>query len=130
MGDERRQIVAAAIPPDHHHPAALDARRNPPKRFPNVITPACLGDGRDGFHRSLNHSFQLMGYPPFSGKWFAMFDHYIYGNQNAVEIYGRRMPFSIRNLDELEAQSRVCAMTTHGSRTCRWNGRETSTITC
>lgn len=73
------------------------------ERFPNVITPLAWEMVEDGFHRSLNHSFQLMGYPPFSGKWFAMFDHYIYGNQNAVEIYGRRMPFSIRNLDELEA---------------------------
>jgi len=73
------------------------------ERFPNVITPLAWEMVEDGFHRSLNHSFRLMGYPPFSGKWFAMFDHYIYGNQNAVEIYGRRMPFSIKSLDELEA---------------------------
>ncbi|HEX5338016.1 MAG TPA: PEP/pyruvate-binding domain-containing protein, partial [Gallionella sp.] len=73
------------------------------ERFPNVITPLAWEMVEDGFHRSLNHSFKLMGYPAFSGKWFAMFDHYIYGNQNAVEIYGRRMPFAIRNLDELEA---------------------------
>ncbi|MEQ1525570.1 MAG: PEP/pyruvate-binding domain-containing protein [Gallionella sp.] len=73
------------------------------ERFPNVITPLAWEMVEDGFHRSLNHSFKLMGYPPFSGKWFAMFDHYIYGNQNAVEIYGRRMPFSIKNLNELEA---------------------------
>ena len=62
------------------------------ERFPNVITPLAWEMVEDGFHRSLNHSFQLMGYPAFSGKWFAIFDHYIYGNQNAVEIYGRRMP--------------------------------------
>ncbi|MBK9161496.1 MAG: phosphoenolpyruvate synthase [Nitrosomonadales bacterium] len=73
------------------------------ERFPNVITPLAWEMVEDGFHRSLNHSFRLMGYPAFSGKWFAMFDHYIYGNQNAVEIYGRRMPFAIRNLEELEA---------------------------
>lgn len=73
------------------------------ERFPNVITPLAWEMVEDGFHRSLNHSFQLMGYPAFSGKWFAMFDHYIYGNQNAVEIYGRRMPFAIRTLEELEA---------------------------
>ena len=73
------------------------------ERFPNVITPLAWEMVEDGFHRSLNHSFKLMGYPLFSGKWFAMFDHYIYGNQNAVEIYGRRMPFSIKSLDELEA---------------------------
>ncbi len=73
------------------------------ERFPNVITPLAWEMVEDGFHRSLNYSFKLMGYPPFSGKWFAMFDHYIYGNQNAVEIYGRRMPFSIQSLDDLEA---------------------------
>ncbi|MDD5056741.1 MAG: PEP/pyruvate-binding domain-containing protein [Sideroxydans sp.] len=73
------------------------------ERFPNVITPLAWEMVEDGFHRSLNHSFKLMGYPAFSGKWFAMFDHYIYGNQNAVEIYGRRMPFTIGNLQELEA---------------------------
>jgi rifampicin phosphotransferase len=73
------------------------------ERFPNVITPLAWEMVEDGFHRSLNHSFRLMGYPPFSGKWFAMFDHYIYGNQNAVEIYGRRKPFFVRNLEELEA---------------------------
>lgn len=73
------------------------------ERFPNVITPLAWEMVEDGFHQSLNHSFRLMGYPPFTGKWFAMFDHYIYGNQNAVEIYGRRMPFSIHSLEELEA---------------------------
>ena len=44
-----------------------------------------------------------MGFPPFSGKWFAMHGHYIYGNQNAVELYGRRAPFIARNLEELRA---------------------------
>ena len=73
------------------------------ERFPNVMTPLAWEMVEDGFHRSLNYSFQLMGYPAYSGKWFAMFDHYIYGNQNAVEIYGRRMPFTIRNLQDLEA---------------------------
>jgi phosphoenolpyruvate synthase/pyruvate phosphate dikinase len=73
------------------------------ERFPNVITPLAWEMVEEGFHRSLNHSFALMGYPAFSGKWFCMLDHYIYGNQNAVEIYGRREPFSIKNLDELEA---------------------------
>jgi pyruvate,water dikinase len=32
-----------------------------------------------------------------------MFDHYIYGNQNAVELYARRVPFALRSLDELRA---------------------------
>ena len=73
------------------------------ERFPNVITPLAWDMVEDGFHRSLNHSFRLMGYPPYGGKWFGMHGHYIYGNQNAVELYGRRVPFVIRNLAELEA---------------------------
>ena len=71
------------------------------ERFPNVITPLTWDFVESGFHRSLNHSFGLLGFPQFSGKWFAMFGHYIYGNQNAVELYARRVPFSVRSLDEL-----------------------------
>jgi rifampicin phosphotransferase len=73
------------------------------ERFPNVITPLTWDFVESGFHRSLNYSFRLMGFPPFNGKWFGMHGHYIYGNQNAVELYGRRAPFVARNLDELRA---------------------------
>ena len=73
------------------------------ERFPNVITPLTWDFVESGFHRSLNHSFGLLGFPPFSGKWFAMFDHYIYGNQNAVELYARRAPFAVRSAEELRA---------------------------
>ncbi|MEO8614035.1 MAG: PEP/pyruvate-binding domain-containing protein [Luteolibacter sp.] len=73
------------------------------ERFPNVITPLTWDFVESGFHRSLNHSFGLLGFPPFSGKWFAKFGHYIYGNQNAVEMYARRAPFSVNSLDELRA---------------------------
>lgn len=71
------------------------------ERFPNVLTPLTWDFVESGFHRSLVHSFALLDFPPFSGKWFAKFDHYIYGNQNAVELYARRAPFAIRNLNEL-----------------------------
>ena len=73
------------------------------ERFPNVITPLTWDFVESGFHRSLNHSFRLMGFPPCNGKWFGMHDHYIYGNQNAVELYGRRTPFLVGNLEELRA---------------------------
>jgi pyruvate,water dikinase len=73
------------------------------ERFPNVITPLTWDFVDSGFHRSLNHSFRLMGFPPFNGKWFGMTEHYIYGNQNAVELYGRRSPFLVRNIEELRA---------------------------
>lgn len=66
------------------------------ERFPSVITPLAWALVEEGFHRSLNHSFELMGLPPFKDKWFAMFDHYIYGNQNAVEVYANGAASSIR----------------------------------
>jgi len=71
------------------------------ERFPNAITPLTWDLVEDGFHRSLAHSFRLMGYPPFSGKWFARFDHFVYGNQNAVVLYGRRMPVVLTSLEDL-----------------------------
>ena len=73
------------------------------ERFPNVITPLTWDFVESGFHRSLNHSFDLLDFPHFSGKWFASFGHYIYGNQNAVELYARRAPFAVRSLEELRA---------------------------
>lgn len=57
------------------------------ERFPSVITPLAWDLVEEGFHQSLSYSFELMGLSPFHGKWFALFDNYVYGNQNAVEIY-------------------------------------------
>ncbi len=73
------------------------------ERFPNVITALTWDFVEAGFHRSLNYSFALMNFPPFDGKWFGMHDHYIYGNQNAVEIYGRRTQVAPKTIEELEA---------------------------
>ena len=73
------------------------------ERFPNVITPLTWAFVEVGFHQSLHYSFHRMGFPPFSGKWFGMHGHYIYGNQNAVELYAGRSPFQFRTLDELRA---------------------------
>ena len=74
------------------------------ERFPNAVSPLAWDFVEEGFHRSLNHSFRLMGYPPYTGKWFGMHGHYIYGNQNAVEIYGGRQPLAIRSVADLEEQ--------------------------
>lgn len=73
------------------------------ERFPNAITPLTWDFVADGFHKSLAHSFRLMGLPPFSGEWFALHDNYVYGNQNAVVLYAGRTPFAVRTLAELEA---------------------------
>jgi pyruvate,water dikinase len=71
------------------------------ERFPNVVTPLTWDLVERGFHQSLNHSFALMGLPRFDGKWFACFDYYVYGNQNAVELYARRSPVSLSALSDL-----------------------------
>ena len=73
------------------------------ERFPNVITPLTWDMVDQGFHKSLDYSLELMGLPRYQGKWFDSFNHYIYGNQNAVMIYLGRAPFSVQNLDELRA---------------------------
>jgi rifampicin phosphotransferase len=73
------------------------------ERFPNVVTPLAWDFVEAGFHTALAHSFALMGLPPFRGKWFALFDNYVYGNQSAVELYMGRAPLALRSLDELRA---------------------------
>jgi len=73
------------------------------ERFPNVITPLTWDFVEEGFHKSLAVSFRMLGYPPFHGKWFGMHGHYIYGNQNAVELYGKRAPVAVRSMEELKA---------------------------
>lgn len=85
--------------------AARWTRDESAERFPSVITPLAWALVEEGFHRSLNFSFALMGMPPFKDKWFAMFDHYIYGNQSAVEIYanGAASSIQIHSLPELVA---------------------------
>lgn len=64
------------------------------ERFPNVVTPLTWDFVDDGFHRSLAHSLAMMGLPPHDGKWFESFGHYVYGDQNAVELYARHSPLA------------------------------------
>lgn len=73
------------------------------ERFPNVITPLTWDFVDHGFHRSLAYSFRLMGFPACHGKWFGLFEHYVYGNQNGVDLYLRRAPFAAGSLAELKA---------------------------
>ncbi|MGC3996968.1 MAG: PEP/pyruvate-binding domain-containing protein [Anaeromyxobacter sp.] len=73
------------------------------ERFPNAMTPLGWDFAEAGFHESLRHSLALMGFPPFPGKWFGLFDGYVYGNESAVKLFlgARRFPF--RTADELRA---------------------------
>lgn len=71
------------------------------ERYPNVITPFTWDFVEKGFHISLDHSFKIMGLPLFEGKWFRIFDNYVYGNQNAVWLYMGQNPLVIRDVPDL-----------------------------
>jgi pyruvate,water dikinase len=44
-----------------------------------------------------------MGFPPFNGKWFGIHGSYVYGNQNAVDLYLKRAPLKLESLSQVEA---------------------------
>ena len=72
------------------------------ERFPTPVTPLTWDLVEAGFHDSLNHSFDLMGLPPFHDKWFAVRDNYVYGNQSAVDLYAGRLPTGmLRDVESL-----------------------------
>jgi len=73
------------------------------ERFPFPITPLTWDFVDDGFHQSLSFSLRLMGFPPFNGKWFGMHGNYIYGNQNAVDLYLKRVPLKLESVAQVEA---------------------------
>lgn len=80
------------------------------ERFPTPVTPLTWDLVEVGFHASLNHSFALMGLPPFHDKWFAVKDSYVYGNQNAVDLYAGRLPTAmLRDVESLTAALPVIA---------------------
>jgi pyruvate,water dikinase len=78
-------------------------REESAERFPNVVTPLTWDFVEEGFHRSLRHSLGLLDFPPLEGQWFALRGHYIYGNQNAVELYARKATLPLRSLDDLRS---------------------------
>ncbi len=71
------------------------------ERFPRPMTPLSWDFLQVGFKRSLTHSLALMGLPPLRGDWFGWFDHYIYGNQNAVDLIASYRPLKARSPQEL-----------------------------
>jgi rifampicin phosphotransferase len=82
------------IPPDW-------TRDESAERFPNPMTPLSWDFIGIAFRSSLTHSLDLMGLPPLKGDWFQIFDHYIYGNQNAVRLVAMFRPLRGRNVVEL-----------------------------
>jgi phosphohistidine swiveling domain-containing protein len=74
------------------------------ERFPNPVTPLTWDFTTEGFHESLAHSLELLGYPPFAGTWFERFDGYVYGNQTAVQLFTQGLQVRVDSLDELRAK--------------------------
>ena len=73
------------------------------ERFPNPITPLTWDFTTPGFHESLAHSLELMGFPAYEGTWFERFDGFIYGNQTAVQLFTAGQQVSFGSIDELAA---------------------------
>lgn len=73
------------------------------ERFPFPISPLTWDFVDDAFHQSLSFSLRLMGFPPFNGKWFGMHGGYVYGNQNAVDLYLKRVPLRLESLAQVQA---------------------------
>ena len=78
-------------------------RQESAERYPNVITPLTWDFVDAGFHESLHYSFDALGLPHFDGQWFALFDHYVYGNQDAVEQYTGGNFLQVGSLEDLRA---------------------------
>jgi pyruvate,water dikinase len=74
------------------------------ERFPNAMTPLSWDFLGAVFRQSLTHSLQLMGLPPLKEDWFTCIDHYVYGNQNAVDLLAAYRPVHAQNLQELAAE--------------------------
>jgi pyruvate,water dikinase len=68
------------------------------ERFPNPVTPLAWDFIEEGFHKSLAKSLAIMELPPFGGRWFSSQGHFIYFNQNAIEVYGRRRATALQHL--------------------------------
>ncbi|HWY85118.1 MAG TPA: PEP/pyruvate-binding domain-containing protein [Gemmataceae bacterium] len=79
-------------------------REESAERFPRPMTPLSWDFLQVGFKASMTHSLALMGLPPLQGDWFAWFDHYIYGNQNAVALIAAFRPLKARSPRELAAE--------------------------
>lgn len=74
------------------------------ERFPNPMTPLTWDFMGAVFRRSLGYSLTLMGLPLLKDDWFSLHDHYVYGNQNSVELLALYRPLRARNPQELVAE--------------------------
>ena len=79
-------------------------REESAERFPQPMTPLTWDYFSEAFRGSMAHSLALMGLPVLQGDWFQLFDNYIYGNQNVVELLSACRPLKARNAAELVAE--------------------------
>ena len=71
------------------------------ERFPEPLTPLTWSYVEDAFNCSLEHSLTLMDIHLPTRPWFCLKNHYVYGNQNAVQLMALYRPFYAKNFDEL-----------------------------
>ena len=76
-------------------------RQESAERFPGPVTPLTWDFTTAGFHESLSYSLDVMGLPPFNGRWFERIDGNVFGNQTAVDLYTAGQQTDFRSLDEL-----------------------------
>jgi pyruvate,water dikinase len=74
------------------------------ERFPRPMTPLSWDFLNVAFRKSMGYSLNLMGLPPLQGDWFQWFDHYVYGNQNAVALIASYRPLKARSPQELMSE--------------------------
>jgi len=71
------------------------------ERFPTPLTPLTWSYVKEAFNHSLDYSLALMNLNLPTRPWFDLFDHYVYGNQNAVEVLALHRPLKAQSFEEL-----------------------------
>jgi phosphohistidine swiveling domain-containing protein len=71
------------------------------ERFPEPLTPLTWSYVEDAFNHSLEYSLRLMNVHLPTRPWFALHNHYVYGNQNAVKLLAMNKPIELRSLESL-----------------------------
>lgn len=71
------------------------------ERFPDPVTPLTWSYIQDAFNHSLDYSLELMNLHLPTRPWFELINHYVYGNQNAVELLSLHRPIRAGNFVEL-----------------------------
>ncbi|WDP92239.1 MAG: phosphoenolpyruvate synthase [Desulfobacter sp.] len=74
------------------------------ERFPEPLTPLTWSYVEETFNTSLEYSLDLMQVSLPTRPWFALKNHYVYGNQNAVQLMALHRPIRADSIDALIEQ--------------------------